>query len=197
MRLHKGKLTAKQIAANATSHVFAKGGTGVVPPVRKTPPALIALQAETLAPGKLAEWKNTGSAKVDFVAGKRGAIFGVTGMVFNKVHAIKMTPGRTLTATFDTPEALKKGPFTLNFQIVDEVSQRRAPRVLSWCSDGATFDYGVQMSDGAIALTVHSLDAQKKRVKHAFSRAPKRETHYNIRDDNDFNPHMAYIWRNV
>jgi hypothetical protein len=197
VRLHKGKLTPEQIAANATSHVFAKGGSGVVPPARKTPPALIALQAEALPPGKLDEWKNTGSAKVDFVAGKRGDIFGLTGMVFNKVHAIKMTPGRTLTATFDTPEALKKGPFTLNVQIVDEVSQRRGPRVLSWCGDGAAFDYGVQLPQDAIAFTAHSLDAQKKQVKVAFSRAPKRETHYNIREDNDFNPHMAYMWRNV
>lgn len=193
VRIHKGRLTENAIVANAKKHPFAAGGKGVIAPKRQTPKPVIALNAAGLRDGKLAKWKSTGTAKVDFVPGSRGSIFGLEGMVFKDVPAVKMTPGRELTATFDTPDALKKGPFTLQFRIVDMVSQKNAPQILAWGKGSAKFNYGVRMRRdmGAFEVRGSGNKNNRNRAKKAASLARDKD------EKNYFNNHMAYFWKTV
>ncbi len=75
-----------------------------------------------------------------FVSGGRGDIYGMPVQTFKGVTGIHMADKRALESSFDIPEALMKGPFTIYAHVAQTVGWGSAS-ILSWADGKAKLSY--------------------------------------------------------
>jgi hypothetical protein len=106
IRAHKGALTLAQIEANATRKPQDED--------KSIPVELVFdITAESLPEGKLSEWKYTGSGGGTFKPGDPVLNNQPKVMAFNKNVGLRLGGKHGLVSSFDLPEAMRKGPFTI------------------------------------------------------------------------------------
>ena len=92
---------------------------------------ILDLDADQLSDGKLAEWKNKGKAGGKFVPATLGATFALTAEEYRGRTGVKLVRGRNLHSSFEAPDCLKNGPFTIYYDIGSVYGAAGKP-VLSW-----------------------------------------------------------------
>jgi len=113
VRLHRGPLRAEALTRNAAELAMFRAE-----PQPQTPPhaALVALQAEGLPTGALERWDNGGVLGGVFQIGKSAEIRQPTiGSALGR-QGVRLAGRKLLVSSFDTPEALEKGIFTLVYE---------------------------------------------------------------------------------
>jgi len=156
-------------------------GNGPVWSFRTRQGVMIDLKAKALPAGKAGKWTNTGRAGGAFVPGTRGDIDGVPIETFKGVKCLSLTTGKGLAATFKTPEALRKGPFSLYVHAALP-SRLWAGQVVGW---------GGGTGKVSLLMGVHS-----RREHAALVVGQGDESAVKVRWPG-LNSTMAYFWKKV
>ncbi|MBT7067302.1 MAG: hypothetical protein HN919_13430 [Verrucomicrobia bacterium] len=200
IRVHKGALTPAQIQANAASKPQDEDKTVPVELV-------FDITAENLPEGKLSEWTYTGSGGGTFKPGEPVLINQPKVMELNKNVGLHLGGKLGLVSSFDVPEAMRKGPFTILTYTAKPVSQHgeSAPILrwdgkqysliaMGWNPNGKIFNWrAMEEKEGQKPrLTGKNMNyySGKKHPLHGSGKQYYQEptTHNN-------NAHMEWVWK--
>ncbi|MBT7700143.1 MAG: hypothetical protein HN700_07600 [Verrucomicrobia bacterium] len=143
LRIHKGALTGAQVKANAAAQLYSPGNSGVVTPKPNLNQAPVYdFNAAQLKTGAFTAWPNKGSAAGSFVPGSRGDMGGLPISKFKGITGVQMTASGALEASFDTPESLTTGPFTVYAYVARHVALRNNATLVRWSDKAKLSHFG-------------------------------------------------------
>jgi len=200
IRAHKGALTPAQIEANAAMKPKDEDKTVPVELV-------FDVNAENLPDGKLSQWKYTGSGGGTFKPGDPVLNNQPKVMEFNKNVGLRLGGEHSLVSSFDLPEAMRKGPFTILTYYAKPVIAHgvRAP-ILSWDNKGYWLTAAHWNPHGEI-FTWRQMEEKEGQkpcpTRKAMNYWPGRGSHlhgtgkkyYHEPTTHNNNAHMGWVWK--
>ena len=200
IRVHKGALTPAQIQANAARKPQDEDKTIPVELV-------FDVNAENLPDGKLSEWTYTGSGGGTFKPGEPVLNNQPKVMAFNKNVGLRLGGKHELVSSFNVPEAMKKGPFTILTYYAKPVSPHGvdAP-ILRWDRNTYSLTRAAWNPYGNIFTwrEMEEKEGQKPRpVSKHMNYWPGEQSHlrafglqyYQEPTTHNNNAHMEYVWK--
>jgi len=200
IRVHKGALTPAQIRANSAKKPQDED--------KSIPVELVFdISAENLPEGKLSKWKYTGSGGGAFKPGVPVLKNQPKVMEFNKNVGLRLGGELGLVSSFNIPEALKKGPFTILTYTAKPVIAHgaRAP-ILRW--DGKEYwQTAAAWNPHGEVFTWRQMEekeGQKPRpTRKAMNYWPGKGSHlrgsgmqyYQEPTTHNNNAHMGWVWK--
>ncbi len=202
IRVHKGALTPAQIQANAAMKPQDEDKTIPVELV-------FDISAENLPDGKLSEWKYTGSGGGTFKPGDPVLNNQPKVMEFNKNVGLRLGGKLGLVSSFNVPEAMRKGPFTiLTYTAKPVIAHGASAPILRW--DGKEY---WQTSAGwnpyGKIFSWRQMEASKKEGQKpspvskvmnywhgkGYHHRGTGKQYYHKPTTHNNNAHMGYVWK--
>ena len=202
IRVHKGALTPAQIQANAARKPQDEDKTIPVELV-------FDINAENLPAGKLSEWKYTGSGGGTFKPGIPVLNNQPSVVEHNKNVGLLIGGKHGLVSSFDLPEAMRKGPFTiLTYTAKPVVPFGVSVPMLRWDSNEYCLTASRWNPDGEI-FKWSQVEASKKEgqtprpTRKGMNFWPGKgylffgpgKHYYHKPTTHNNNAHMGYVWK--